>query len=87
MKKKTVTLTNGSGLHARPATLFVNAAQKFEADIFVEKDGTEINGKSILGILTLGAAQGSTITVIAKGTDEDKAVTELIELIESGFGE
>lgn len=87
MTEQTIMLTNGSGLHARPANLFVNLAQKFVADINVHKDEVKINGKSILGILTLAAGNGSSIKIVADGEDEVEAVAELIALVESGFGE
>lgn len=87
MVKKSIILTNESGLHARPASLFVNTAQKFASNISIEKDNVKIDGKSILGLLTLGAGKGTEISIIAEGKDEEKSVKELIELIKSGFGE
>lgn len=87
MTEQTVVLTNESGLHARPANLFVNTAQKFVADINIHKGETKINGKSILGLLTLAAGEGSEIKIVADGDDEVLAVAELVELIETGFGE
>lgn len=87
MVKNTIVLTNKSGLHARPASIFVNAAKNFTSKISIEKDNVEIDGKSILGLLTLGAAKGTEISIIAEGEDEEKAVEELIQLIKSGFGE
>jgi phosphocarrier protein HPr len=80
-------IVNKLGLHARAAVLFIKAANFFQSEITVVKDGIEVNGKSIMGILMLGATVGSAITVTAKGTDARKAVTELGRLISSKFGE
>jgi len=85
--EKTFKIKNKLGLHARAAALFVQAASRFDADIFVAKNGQEVNGKSIMGILILAAAQGSEIVVRADGTDADGALLTLGSLIEDGFGE
>lgn len=87
MYSKTATIQNKTGLHARPANLFVSTAKKFKSDIYVEKDSKKANAKSIITILTLGAVQNSQVTVSAEGIDEEQAVNELVSLIESGFGE
>lgn len=87
MYSKTATIQNKTGLHARPANQFVSNAKKFKSDIYVEKDLKKANAKSIITILTLGAVQGSQVTVSAEGIDEEEAVNELVSLIESGFGE
>ncbi|RKZ00088.1 MAG: phosphocarrier protein HPr [Candidatus Hydrothermota bacterium] len=87
MVKKTVKIVNSLGIHARPATLFVQTAEKFQSDITVEKNGMEVDGKSIFGLLMLVAGQGSSITIKAEGPDEEQAVEELAKLVESGFGE
>lgn len=87
MKEQTVVLTNKSGLHARPANLFVMKAKKFAADIKIVKDEIKIDGKSILGLLTLGAGKGTKITIMADGEDEEYAVETLVKLIEEGFDE
>lgn len=87
MEQKTITLHNGLGLHARPASLFVQTANRFPADIRVEKDGREVSAKGILGLLSLGAKQGSTITIKAVGEQEAEAVTALADLVEFGFDE
>ncbi len=87
MEQKTVTLHNGLGLHARPASLFVQTANRFAADIRVEKDGREVSAKGILGLLSLAAKQGSTISIKALGEQEAEAVTALAALVESGFEE
>jgi phosphocarrier protein len=75
-------ITNSLGLHARPASLFVKTAARFESDITVEKDGVGVNGKSIMGIMMLAAEQGSTIIIKADGNDEKEAIEALIKLIE-----
>lgn len=85
-----VTVTNQTGLHARPASLFVQKAARFKSDIHVtKKDAPEmrINAKSIMGILSGGIAQGTEITIEAEGDDAQTAVDELVELLESRFGE
>lgn len=84
---KTFTIKNRFGLHARAASLFVQVASRFSSDIFVEKDGQEVNGKSIMGILILAAALGAEIVVKAVGTDAGSAVDALGQLIENKFGE
>jgi phosphocarrier protein HPr len=80
-------IVNKLGLHARAAVLFIKAAGGFQSAITISKDGIEVNGKSIMGILMLGATHGSIITVTADGPDAHKAVTELGKLISSKFGE
>lgn len=80
-------IINKLGLHARAAVLFIKAAGSFKSQITVTKDGVEVNGKSIMGILMLGATLGSAITVTAQGPDAQKAVMELGKLISSKFGE
>ncbi len=85
--EKVFRIKNKLGLHARAASLFVQLANRFSADISVAKNGQEVNGKSIMGILILAAAQGSEITVKAVGSDAATAVGALGELIETGFGE
>jgi len=78
---------NQLGLHARPASMFVKKATLFESEIFVEKDGEEVNGKSIMGLMMLAAGPGTTLTVTAEGSDATKAVDELEELINRNFEE
>jgi phosphocarrier protein len=85
--KKTCTVVNKLGIHARPAALFVKVANKFHSNILVEKDGEEVNGKSIMGLMMLAAAQGSKLTVSAKGTDAAAAVNELEQLFVNKFNE
>ncbi len=78
---------NALGLHARAAAQFVSLAAKFESDIYVEKDGYEVNGKSIMGVMTLAAPQGARLIVKAVGGDAESAVEKLGELIKNKFGE
>lgn len=83
MKQMKVTVKSASGLHARPAGLLCGLAQKFGADIYIEKDGKSINGKSIMGILSLGTSKGDELTISADGHDEGEAVNAIVELFES----
>ncbi len=87
MVKKTVKVVNRLGMHARPSAMFVSHASKFKAEIFLEKDGLEVNGKSIMGVMMLAAEAGSELIITAEGEDENDAVTSLAELISSGFGD
>ena len=87
MTSRSVTVVNTLGLHARAAAKFVHVATGFRAQIRVGRHGREMDGKSIMGILLLAAARGSTITISADGSDEDDAVAALAALVESGFGE
>ncbi|MBQ3431353.1 MAG: HPr family phosphocarrier protein [Clostridia bacterium] len=82
---KSVEVTNKVGLHARPATFFIQKANEFKSTIWVEKDGRRVNAKSLLGVLSLGIAQGTEINVIADGVDEELAVNSLVELVETGL--
>ncbi len=82
-----LTIVNKLGLHQRPAAAFVRIASKFEAEVVVEKDGEEVNGKSILGMLTLAASCGETIKITTRGRDADEAMKALEELVASKFGE
>jgi len=85
--EKTYIIRNKLGLHARAASLFVQLANKYTSDIFVQKNDQEVNGKSIMGILILAAAKGSQITLRVVGEDADSALSALGELIDAGFGE
>lgn len=85
MYTKEVTVSNEVGLHAKPATYFIQKANEFQSGIWVEKDERRVNAKSLLGILSLGIVQDTTITLIADGADETAAVDALVELIENGF--
>jgi len=93
MKKEKVIVNNQVGLHARPASLFVQEAAKYQSDISVQcqdpetNENRDANAKSILGILTLGVFQGTEITITADGEDEDDAVKALIALVKDNFGE
>lgn len=84
---KTFKLKNKLGMHARAAASFVRIAQKYRAEIFIERNGQTVNGKSILGILTLACPLGGMITVRATGADANQALIDLEELIENKFGE
>ncbi len=86
MIEKTVVVTNRLGIHARPATVFVQAAAKFQADIFLSKgDVSRVNGKSIMGVMMLAAEQGAEVLVEAEGTDAEQAVDALAELLVNDF--
>ena len=85
MYVKEVTVENQVGLHARPATFFIQKANEFKSSIWVEK--RRVNAKSLLGVLSLGIVGGTTIRIIADGADEQAAVDGLIKLVESGFAE
>jgi phosphocarrier protein HPr len=85
--RRTFQIVNTLGLHARAAAQLVQTANRFRSEIHVEKDGTEVNGKSIMGVLTLAAAKGSSITLSAEGDDADQAMSILAKLVEDGFGE
>ena len=87
MITRSVTIQNSVGLHARPATFFVQKANCYKSSIWVEKEDCRVNAKSLLGVLSLGISKGTDITLIADGQDEDTALEGLIGLIESGFAE
>lgn len=85
--RKDLTVQNKLGIHARPAAMFVKTANRFECDVFVEKDGETVNGKSIMGLMMLAAGPGSRIIVIAEGEDAARAVHELELLVNRRFDE
>lgn len=87
MFSKEVEVQNQVGLHARPATFFIQKANEFKSSIWVEKDERKVNAKSLLGVLSLGITKGTTINIIADGVDEEEAVTTLVNLIASNFTE
>ncbi len=87
MYMKEVTVNNQVGLHARPATFFIQKANEFKSSIWVEKDERRVNAKSLLGVLSLGVVKGTTINLIADGLDEKEAVDALVELFNSNFDE
>ncbi|HJN89878.1 MAG TPA: HPr family phosphocarrier protein [Verrucomicrobiota bacterium] len=82
-----VTVKNQLGLHARPASMFVKMATRFKSDILVEKEGEEVNGKSIMGLMMLAAGHGTTLTVTAEGSDAAEAVDDLEGLVNRNFEE
>lgn len=84
---KEVVVQNQVGLHARPATFFIQKANEFKSSIWVEKDERRVNAKSLLGVLSLGILGNTEIRIIADGVDEKEAVDSLIKLVESGFAE
>jgi len=84
---KELTIVNKSGIHARPAAMFVKIANRYGCDIFVEKDGEKINGKSIMGLMMLSAGPGSRVTLHVKGPDASTAIAELEALVQRKFDE
>ena len=87
MYVRDVMVQNQVGLHARPATFFIQKANEFKATIWVEKEERRVNSKSLLGVLSLGIVGGTTIRIIADGSDEEEAVESLVKLVQSGFTE
>ena len=87
MYTKEITVNNEVGLHARPATYFIQKANEFKSGIWVEKEERRVNAKSLLGVLSLGIVGGTIIRIIADGADEQEAVEGLVALVESGFAE
>ena len=87
MVSRNVTIKNSVGLHARPATFFIQKANSFKSSIWVEKEDCRVNAKSLLGVLSLGIVERTEITLIADGSDEAGAVDALVALIDSGFAE
>jgi len=87
MTSRTVVVVNQLGMHARAAAKFVRIATRYQARVRVARDAREMDGKSIMGILLLAAARGTSITISAEGADEDEAVQALVALVASGFGE
>ncbi len=82
--EKEIIIQNPQGLHARPAALFVQIASKYNSNVTIHKDGEEVNGKSIMGILTLGAQQNSIVLIKAEGEDAEKVLLELEKLLTEG---
>ena len=87
MISRDIMITNASGLHARPATFFIQKANSYKCSIWIEKDERKVNAKSLLGVLSLGIAKDMTVTLIADGQDESSAIAGLTELVDSGFSE
>lgn len=87
MVTQEVTINNEVGLHARPATFFIQKANEYKSSVWVEKEERRVNAKSLLGVLSLGIVGGTSIRIIADGSDEEAAVNGLVALVESGFAE
>ena len=87
MVKREMTITNNIGLHARPATFFIQKANTFKSSIWIEKEDRKVNAKSLLGVLSLGIAKGMVVTLVAEGQDENEAVEGLINLVQNGLAE
>jgi phosphocarrier protein HPr len=87
MIERMVTIKNRAGIHARPAALLVQTASKFKSQIFIEKENDRINGKSIMGIITLGAGYDTSLKLIADGADEGEAIEAMVRLFDSKFEE
>ena len=87
MVSKEVVINNQVGLHARPATFFIQKANEFKSSIWIEKDERRVNAKSLLGVLSLGIVKGTPMTIIADGVDESVAIATLSELVENEFPE
>lgn len=84
---KEVTINNQVGLHARPATFFIQKANEFKSSIWIERDERRVNAKSLLGVLSLGIVKCTTVNIVADGVDENEAIATLSELIDSDFSE
>mgnify|MGYP006278877145 CR=1 FL=1 len=87
MIERELTVRNRAGLHTRPASMLVRTASQFDAEIFLRRDGYEINGKSVIGVMTLAAEQGATLTLVVDGEDEEAAAEAIADLFDDGFGE
>lgn len=87
MIERKVKIINNAGLHTRPAATIVKLAAKYEAEFFINKDGIHVNGKSIIGVMTLAAEKGSEITLQFDGEDEEEAAEEIIDFFNRGFDE
>ena len=87
MVERRITINNRAGIHARPAAMLVEASKNFICSIYFEKGSERINGKSIMGLLTLGAAYGTELTIVTEGEDEEQAMEQIVRLFESKFEE
>ncbi len=87
MVSKEIVVQNQVGLHARPATFFIQKANEFSASIWISKDERKVNAKSLLGVLSLGITRGTAVTLTADGADEEAAIEGLVNLVESNFAE
>ncbi len=85
MYSKEIVVQNQVGLHARPATFFIQKANEFSSGIWISKDDRKVNAKSLLGVLSLGVTRGTSITILAEGSDEEAAVNELADLVQTNF--
>ena len=87
MIERKVKIKNKAGLHTRPAATIVKLAAKYKCEFFMSRDGMNINGKSIIGVMTLAAEEGAELVLTFEGEDEEEAANEIVELFENGFGE
>ncbi len=87
MITREVTIVNKAGLHTRPAAALVKLASRFKSDFFIEKEGVEVNAKSIISVMMLAAPKGTKLTLRFNGVDEEDAAREIVKLFEDGFGE
>ena len=87
MVSKEIVVQNQVGLHARPATFFIQKANEFSSSVWISKEERKVNAKSLLGVLSLGVTRGTSVTLIAEGDDEEAAVNELADLIATNFAE
>ena len=87
MIEREVTVRNRAGIHTRPASMLVKTASQFESEVYLRRDNYEINGKSVIGVMTLAAEQGAILTLVVEGDDEEEAADAITELFEDGFGE
>lgn len=87
MIEREVTVRNRAGIHTRPASMLVKTASQFDSEVFLRRDNYEINGKSVIGVMTLAAEQGATLDLIVEGDDEEEAADAIAGLFEDGFGE
>ncbi len=87
MIEREITIRNKAGLHTRPASMLVRTASQYESDVFLRRNGYEINGKSVIGVMTLAAGKGATLTLVVEGEDEEAAADAISDLFEDGFGE
>ncbi len=87
MIERELTVRNRAGIHTRPASMIVKTASQFDSDVFLRRDNYEINGKSVIGVMTLAAEQGARLDLVVEGEDEEEAAEALTTLFENGFGE
>ena len=87
MIERKVKIKNKAGLHTRPAATIVKLAARYKCEFFISRDGMNINGKSIIGVMTLAAEEGAELVLTFEGEDEEEAAKEIVELFENGFGE